>query len=720
MSKIALRSLCCAFLWLTVFPVHGQEQPVFAYSANSMDNSVTLYRVDKDGRLHYSQHLGSSQFPSSLALHPSGRYMALSGQTRNDIDLYRLDPATGYMHRHGEAVRDKSKSIFDLDFTPDGRFLYIAGRISNDVSAYVFNEQSGQLQAVPGSPFKADSRVRQILIHPSGKFLFAINVFTDVVSVFAINEQTGVLKQVKGSPFFVGEVPLKIKLILFEVPETAKAAPYNLAISPDGAHLYVANWISGSISAFKVDLGTGALSLLPGSPFVAEAHPYSLLVSSDGRHLYSAHWESNQLLSFERKPDGSLRRIDSEKVDVSGTATVDMWMDPSGQNLYVLNFVSNNIVLFNRELDSGRLSYKDSYLTRFHPRRFGFALSSKALVGGSQALFSVSKNVKKLQVYPIESGVPQIKQRTEVLLKSEPVSVGFDRFNQRVYVATQKPNRLEMFAYDSVKNSLQSVAARELEYAPQKVLSDLNGTFVYLSNSEHNSMSVYEFEKQNRVLKPWLGSPFATDLGPVGMRLGPAQKMLYTINEKENTVSAFMFGEGVHPTPLIRNLKQSRKVFKTGKLPKDIAFEPGGKFAYVVNREDNSVSPYWVHQNNGELTQTRFPGYKTGKSPVAVEVHPGGRFLYVLNNGDASVWVYHLNSANGLIEKKSSFQTRKRPVKIRLDEAGKFLYVSFQDSSFVSVYSLEQTGGVLKKIKDLRLAGIVDDFILQQKLPVLQ
>jgi len=80
---------------------------------------------------------------------------------------------------------------------------------------------------------------------------------------------------------------------------------------PVGNLLYVANDGSDDVSAFSIDPGTGALTLVLGSPFDtggASGLGTSLAATPDNRFLFAANALSQDITIFAINPDGSLTR----------------------------------------------------------------------------------------------------------------------------------------------------------------------------------------------------------------------------------------------------------------------------------------------------------------------------------------------------------------------------------------------------------------------------
>ncbi len=74
--------------------------------------------------------------------------------------------------------------------------------------------------------------------------------------------------------------------------------------------------------------------------------------------------------------------------------------------------------------------------------------------------------------------------------------------------------------------------------APAAILVDASGTFVYVSNRGHDSISVLRFDSTRMVLEPWqtVGSGGAS---PRDLALSPSGDLLFAVNQTSDNVVAF-------------------------------------------------------------------------------------------------------------------------------------------------------------------------------------
>jgi 6-phosphogluconolactonase len=140
---------------------------------------------------------------------------------------------------------------------------------------------------------------------------------------------------------------------------------------------------------------------------------------------------------------------------------------------------------------------------------------------------------------------------------------------------------------------------------------------------------------------------------------------------------------------------------KPGAGPRHFTFHPNGKYAYVINELDCTITAFNYEPNSGALsdiqTITTLPNYFDGKNTCAeVRVHPTGRFLYGSNRGHDSIAVYRINQNNGtltFVEHETA--DIKTPRNFNIDPAGKFCIVANQAGDSVVVFRINQKTGEL-------------------------
>ena len=140
---------------------------------------------------------------------------------------------------------------------------------------------------------------------------------------------------------------------------------------------------------------------------------------------------------------------------------------------------------------------------------------------------------------------------------------------------------------------------------------------------------------------------------------------------------------------------------KPGAGPRHHAFDPKGKFLYVINELDSTMTAFSYDAKKGDLTEIQnistLPKNFTGTNyPSEVAVHPSGKFLYGSNRGHDSIVVYAIDKKAGTLSPIEYELTHgKFPRHFEINPSGKFLLVENQDSGNIVVFRINQKTGDL-------------------------
>lgn len=101
-----------------------------------------------------------------------------------------------------------------------------------------------------------------------------------------------------------------------------------------------------------------------------------------------------------------------------------------------------------------------------------------------------------------------------------------------------------------------------------------------------------------------------------------------------------------------------------GEGPRHFAFHPSGKYAYVINEMDCTVTAFDYDAKRGVLmpkqTVSNLPGdekVKEGYSTAEVQVHPSGKFVYGSNRGHDTISVFAVNEKDGTLKQIQNVST---------------------------------------------------------------
>jgi cysteine-rich repeat protein len=194
-------------------------------------------------------------------------------------------------------------------------------------------------------------------VSPDGKNVYVTADGSWAVVVFARNLATGALTFVESKVHGVGGVD-------------GIAGANGVAVSPDGAHVYVTGGASYAVAVFSRDQNTGALTYVEKQQqgvggVIGMGGPTYVVVSPDGAHVYvTSNGIPPAVAVFARNPTtGALTFVEAEQDGANGvtglTTPVQMVMSPDGAHLYVAAWGNNDgaVVSFARNTGTGALTF---------------------------------------------------------------------------------------------------------------------------------------------------------------------------------------------------------------------------------------------------------------------------------------------------------------------------------------------------------------------------
>lgn len=196
-------------------------------------------------------------------------------------------------------VLDTPKQAHAICPAPDGQHVWVSCLGADQLLCYRLGPGPLPLsgQPVMRHQSRAQSGPRHLAFHPNGRWLFVINELDGSVDGLALGEG--------GAP----PSPLSHARIL---PPDTQMAPWSaeLRISADGQWLFASDRRAATLSALRIDAGTGQLTLV--GCVQTEALPRSFALSPDGLTLFVASQETGRLSILGFEPDTGRMRLQSQ------------------------------------------------------------------------------------------------------------------------------------------------------------------------------------------------------------------------------------------------------------------------------------------------------------------------------------------------------------------------------------------------------------------------
>lgn len=156
-----------------------------------------------------------------------------------------------------------------LALDPTSRFLYVTDYASNGLIGYSVMS-SDALNFMINGPFKTGDEPTAIAIDPRGLYIYVTNSLDNDLSAYTIALSTGTPSGV----------------VIGTSSNVSQTDPVSLVVEPSlGRFIYTANHLDNSISGFRLDPNTGALSLTQDTPYpINGALPTAVVAVPHGNH----------------------------------------------------------------------------------------------------------------------------------------------------------------------------------------------------------------------------------------------------------------------------------------------------------------------------------------------------------------------------------------------------------------------------------------------------
>ena len=283
--------------------------------------------------------------------------------------------------------------------------------------------------------------------------------------------------------------------------------------------------------------------------------------------------------------------------------------------------------------------------------------------------------------------------------------------NELVEYEGKKSGAVSAFAIDRKAGNLQFLNRQpSLGDAPCFITVSDNQKFVLVANYLGGNVSVYPIEKDGR-LGASVDLAQHKGIGPNKDRQEAAHAHSITLDR--NNRFAFAADLGIDKLMIYQFDDQTGKLkpneaqafyqTKPGAGPRHFAFHGSGKFAFLINELDLTITSLAYDEKLGTLKEIQtVPTLPAGASTAGVtcaDIHtsPNGRFLYGSNRGHNSIVSYRIDEKTGKLEYIEHVSTGgKKPRNFAIEPNGKFLLVANQDSDNVVVFRIDEKTGKLQ------------------------
>ncbi len=170
---------------------------------------------------------------------------------------------------------------------------------------------------------------------------------------------------------------------------------------------------------------------------------------------------------------------------------------------------------------------------------------------------------------------------------------------------------------------------------------------VFSADLGTDQLDIFRLENDRLVQKDQKFVKMDAGAGPRHFDFHPSGKFIYVINELNSTVTLLANEAGIWVKK--RNYKTLPADFAEKSYCADIHISKDGRFLYGSNRGHNSIVVFSVNPGNGELKTVGFVPVE-GNWPRNFGISRDGAYLLVANQRSGNITVFRINQQTGLPE----------------------------------------------------------------------
>ena len=329
--------------------------------------------------------------------------------------------------------------------------------------------------------------------------------------------------------------------------------------------------------------------------------------------------------------------------------------------LYVGTYTSGKsegIYIYRMNRSSGELRFVEtvksinpSFLAIDHRKRFLYAVNEISDFGGhasgAVSAFAIDSATGSLKFLNQQESMGSDPCHLVLAKKAGSLLVA-NYTGGNVAVLTVNPNGALGPVTDVKQHQGSSVKEQQKGPHAHCVLLDDAHRRLLVADLGLDRVMIYQFDPKTRKLtagtQPWIQLNPGT--GPRHLAMHPNGRFVFVINELNSTITSLKY-DGSHGTLTeIETVSTLPSTFTGTSYCADIHFSPSGKFLYGSNRGDDSIVSFAVSPDTGRLTLL---GHVPtgGKWPRNFTIDPTGKFLLVANQRTDNVVSFRIDANSG-------------------------------------------------------------------------
>lgn len=373
--------------------------------------------------------------------------------------------------------------------------------------------------------------------------------------------------------------------------------PTGVAVAPSLTFAYVCNTASGNVSLLNMSTFTKALNINTGGS------PVNVVFTPDSKLAFVTNIHNNRVDVINTIRNIVIKKISVGKspqgIAVSPNGKIVVVTNAGGSSLSVINVSSLSVI---RTIRTGKNPTSVAFSSKFSPKDYLYVASGKE---------------NKIYVY----NAKDFARITSFKTLADPSSIALTPDGTMLFAVNYQD--MAVSVYNAI--SFNRIETIKLPVGPMNVAVSPDGSTALVTVTSNSSAAFIKIKKPTVVY---------AKVAPVSSVVTGIPGAAVTSHYSRSSVVSgerlfkYMPSAGYIPKPFGK-----LATVYTGKGPTAEAITPDGKYLYVINTQDATLSVIDVAKE--EVVKT----IKVGDYPSAVSISPDGHYCFVVNSGTNTVTI---------------------------------------------------------------------------------
>jgi 6-phosphogluconolactonase (cycloisomerase 2 family) len=146
-----------------------------------------------------------------------------------------------------------------------------------------------------------------------------------------------------------------------------------------------------------------------------------------------------------------------------------------------------------------------------------------------------------------------------------------------------------------------------------KLAAEPSGNYIFLADTDSNSLSVYAIDPASGFAAPAVGSPYRLSgaVSPITVTFDNSGKFAYVLNQASNSLAAYAINVAPQCSQStnyncgstgLSALTYVGLYSTQGQNPQTVTVDQSNRFLYVSNMDTGSIGVFFIDQTTGALT----------------------------------------------------------------------------------------------------------------------